>query len=160
MYVRTFVVTNMLIALLSKLIPEIQRCVLHQIARKAKVIRLNLLSLSVSLQYTVFILPVTYYYKDSKVTDECVLKTDHVGKYFVNLFPVVCCFLYLFLAFLISIILILYRKSKVSTSKLKRYESILKKSKVIFFYCVQILILGLGAVLLLMVRIDRKRMKP
>ena len=58
-----FVVINMGIAVLSKLIPECQRCVLRQIARKAKVIRLNVISLSVCLQYSVFVLPVTYYSK-------------------------------------------------------------------------------------------------
>ena len=158
MYVHIFVVINLGIALLSKLIPEFQRCVLHQIARKAKVIRLNLMSLSVSLQYSVFILPVTYYKKNRE--QYCILNTEYVGLTFVQVFPVVCCFLYLFLAFLICIILILYRKSKVSTSKLKRYESILRKSKVIFFYGVQIMILIFGAVLSFIVKFDRNRIKP
>ena len=58
---------------------------------------------------------------------------------------------------MILLLLLLYQKSKDSASKLKAYESFLRKSKTIFFYSVQIFILLWGAFMMLILLIEMGR---
>ena len=53
------------VALVTKLLPQLKRCLLHTIARKVRIVYVNTLSLLVSLHFTMFLMPVSLYYKRS-----------------------------------------------------------------------------------------------
>ena len=103
------------IALVTKLLPQLKRCLLHTIARKVRIVYINSLSLLVSLHFTMFLLLVSLYYKDSD--GKCILSQSTEAEDRLIILSYIILTVYSIFSILF-IVLLAIRKSNISQKTL------------------------------------------